>query len=33
MATVVRLIWLRWNKLVFKGVFQAPAKLVRTARD
>lgn len=33
MVTVARSIWLRRNKLVFEGIFQAPATVVRSARE
>jgi hypothetical protein len=33
MVTVARLIWLRRNKFIFKGVFQAPKTVVRIARE
>lgn len=33
MVTVARGIWLRQNKFVFEGVFQAPAIVVRIAKE
>ena len=33
MVMVARKIWLRRNKMVFEGDFQAPSALVRLARD
>jgi hypothetical protein len=33
MATIARLIWLRRNKFIFEGVFQAPKTVVRIARE
>lgn len=33
MVTVAKGIWLRRNKFVFEGVFQAPATVVRIAKE